>query len=278
MLRLLISLVFLGLLSSLPAYAQDEAEVPVQGDFAILKRIGSAQVETVVDALTLTLKDGRVVRLAELDIPAFVYPEPGPFSLKAKEMLEALFKEHPKVTLYQTQNPKTGRVNRMGHVMAHLETDDGIWVQGELVALGLARAAPTLTNFQMMDQLKEIEAQAIAQKAGLWAEDAHPLLGADNAALADGQFAVVEGVVQNAASVKNNVYLNFGSDWRQDFTVMIEPAVRKQLVRAGIDPLALNGQTVRVRGWVREYNGPLIELNHPAALSVLPKEALKDAL
>jgi micrococcal nuclease len=33
--------------------------------------------------------------------------------------------------------------------------------------------------------------------------------------------------------------------------------------------MGLNGKTIRVRGWVRNYNGPLIEITHPQQIEVL---------
>ena len=87
-----------------------------------------------------------------------------------------------------------------------------------------------------------------------------------------GQFGVIEGKIKKVASVRNNVYLNFGDNWKTDFTVMITPALRKKLSRNGLDTLNLAGQTIRVRGWVREYNGPLIELDTPSHLQLIQKE------
>ena len=68
---------------------------------------------------------------------------------------------------------------------------------------------------------------------------------------------------------KNKIYLNFGDNWRTDFTIMITPAIRKKMIAQGHDPLSLQGVKVRVRGWLENYNGPNIELIHPAWLEVL---------
>jgi len=43
--------------------------------------------------------------------------------------------------------------------------------------------------------------------------------------------------------------------------------------------LELEGYNVRVRGWLKEYNGPMVELSHPEQLEVLGKaETKKDPL
>ncbi|MEM6780901.1 MAG: thermonuclease family protein [Pseudomonadota bacterium] len=259
-------LILLPLSSVVPASATNT--------FEGLKQTDTGRVDQVIDALTVTLKSGKIIRLSSLDIPGFVYPEPSEHSLKAKEELEKLLPEGTEVILHQTIKPKVGRENRMGQMLAHLKTKkDDIWVQGHMIENGLARVAPTIRNFELSEDMYALEEKARAEKIGLWDEKAYPVLTHDNAMQAIGNFAVVEGVIQKAASVRNNVYLNFGDDWRKDFTIQIKPPVRKLLVREDIDPLALNGQKVRVRGWVREYNGALIELNHPASLEILKDTA-----
>lgn len=283
MVRLSLFILILFTLSSAhPVKAQDmETEAPAAPatDFSELKLTGTGRVDKVIDALTIVLKDGKIIRLSSIDIPGFVYPEPSETSFQAKEALEKLFTNDSEVILFQTKKPKVGRENRMGHLLAHLQTKkDGIWVQGHMVENGFARVAPAPRNFELSVPMYALEAKARKEKKGLWADDAYPVLQHTDAMQANGSFAVIEGTIQKAASVKNDVYLNFGSDWRKDFTIQVKPPVRKQLVHAGIDPLALNGKKVRVRGWVREYNGPLIELNHPASLELLENSVseLKD--
>ena len=41
------------------------------------------------------------------------------------------------------------------------------------------------------------------------------------------------------------------------------------LEAAGIDPEEYEGRTVRTRGWVKSYNGPMIEATHPEQIEVL---------
>jgi micrococcal nuclease len=79
----------------------------------------------------------------------------------------------------------------------------------------------------------------------------------------------VEGVVLDAAEIRGRVYLNFGEDWKSDFTVTLAPAVRRLFASEGIDPLDYGGKTVRVRGWVKSFNGPMIEASHPEQIEVV---------
>ena len=68
------------------------------------------------------------------------------------------------------------------------------------------------------------------------------------------------------------VYLNFGSDWRTDFTVRIDPADASRFETAGMDLLALEGQVIRVRGWVQDENGPMIRVDHPERIELVDPE------
>ncbi len=73
----------------------------------------------------------------------------------------------------------------------------------------------------------------------------------------------------DAAVVRGRVYLNFGADWKTDFTVTVAPRDRRLFDDAGIDPGAFAGARLRVRGWVKQYNGPMIEVTHPEQIEVL---------
>ncbi len=82
-------------------------------------------------------------------------------------------------------------------------------------------------------------------------------------------FQLVEGRVATAANVRGRVYLNFGEDWKTDFTVLAPSSVRRMFEKKGIDLALLGGSVVRVRGWVKSWNGPMIELTHPEQLEIL---------
>ena len=84
-----------------------------------------------------------------------------------------------------------------------------------------------------------------------------------------GGFELVEGRVLKTARVKGRIYLNFGDDWQDDFTIMFEPAALRRFRAAGIDPLDYQGRRLRVRGWVKSWNGPLILATHPEQIEVL---------
>lgn len=266
----LLPIFFLFLIFSSSAFANEEkAKSDPSGQFAndfnSLKHTQSGRVDKVIDGLTILLKDKTILRLASLDIPDFHQTQNAPIAQEAHTLLNSLLPEGSEIMIYQTRMAKKGRENRMGHQLGHIVTKkEPQWINGALLAHGLARVYTSPNAPEMNDQMLMVEDEARREKRGLWAEGSeYNVLTPETADQAMGKLAIIEGVVVKSASVRNNIYLNFGQDWKTDFTVMIIPSLRKKLAHKGIDPLGLSGKKLRVRGYVREYNGPLIELETP---------------
>ena len=72
-------------------------------------------------------------------------------------------------------------------------------------------------------------------------------------------------------------FFNFGQDWKTDFTIKIAGDMDRLFPPADIgqppnplaDPRVWKNRTVRVRGYVVENNGPMIELTHPEQIDFL---------
>lgn len=266
----ILSFLFVVLLFALPSQAQTPVPV-ITGDFKDLKHTSSARIDKVIDGQTILMKDGKIVRLSGLFYPFATGKDQSRSMVNAKEKLERVLPENTEVMLYQTRYEDKGRVNRMGHHLAHLVIKKtGEWVNGAMVAYGYGYALTDLDNPQMVHQLYILEDLSRMAQKGLWKTGSgFDLLTPETAIQGDGTFRVVEGVVAKAATSSNNLYLNFGDDWRKDFTVKVSSAQRKVLSRKGIDPMALNGHTVRVRGWLREWNGPYMELDSIDQLEIV---------
>nr|WP_207160497.1 thermonuclease family protein [Rhodospirillum rubrum] len=204
---------------------------------------------------TVVLRGGQVVRLAEI-----IGPETQG-AARTQAALGALVVGQT-LRLYG----ESPRADRYGRLHAHGVTADGRWVQGALVEAGLARVVVRDGESALSGALLALEERARRAGRGLWppASAASPPPGA-LAATEDG-FQVVEGRIVSAARAGRRIYLNFGADWRSDFTVSLSEAMLGRLLAMGRDPLAWAGRPVRVRGWVTRRNGPLLDLPHPMAL------------
>ncbi len=225
-------------------------------------------VASVVDGDTVVLEGaaGEQVRLVGIQAPKLPLGRPGfrawPLAEAAKKALEGLLLGK-RVTLTFGGRQR----DRHDRLLAHLGLEDGAWIQGEMLRRGMARVYSFSDNRARVADMLELEAQARERKRGIWGLDFYAVIAPEDAARAIGTFQVVEGQVLDAAKVKGRTYLNFGPDWRTNFTVTIPPGTAR-LFRA-MKPLALEGRRIRVRGWLKSYNGPQIEATHPEQIEVL---------
>lgn len=231
-------------------------------------------VTRVVDGETLVLDGGTELRLIGALSPR-AYDTAGetsdwPLADRARSALDVIAAGRTIRLAY------AGRRNdRYGRLLAHAFTgsgDDRIWLQGELLKKGLARAYALDGNTACLAELVTHEAVAREKSEGLWAETIYAVRPAEDVSTLlrlAGTFQIVEGTVSNAADVRGTLYVNFGEDRRQDFTVVVRPQARRAFTAAGLKPEELNGRRIRVRGWIERRGGPLIELPHPDALERL---------
>src|SRR5690606_11013395 len=146
-----------------------------------------------------------------------------------------------------------------------------VWVQGELLHAGLARVETTPKTGALAAEMLAAESEARAASRGLWALPAFAVRAPDPNALAQelDMFQIVEGVVVSATETRDFLYLNFGLDYRTDFTVSIAARDLDDIREQGLEPLDLEGARVRVRGWLHAVNGPMIDVTHAAQIEVL---------
>lgn len=116
-----------------------------------------------------------------------------------------------------------------------------------------------------------LEAEAMARTAelGLWGESTD-ILTPERAAEAMGRFAVVEGKVTRTYKGRQEMYINFGTDWKTDFSVMVPKRAWRSFA-SGLD--GLEGKMLRVRGVVHPENGPMITLTRPEQMERLDANA-----
>jgi micrococcal nuclease len=225
-------------------------------------------VTEVTDGDTVVLADGRIVRMVGIQAPKLPLGRRGfrkwPLADASKEALEALSMGQS-VALYSGGR----QMDRWSRVLAHLRADDHIWLQGEMLRAGMARVYSFADNTALVDEMLAIERDARSARRGIWALSYYAVRSANGATGYANSFQLVEGIIVDVAHVRGRVYLNFGEDWHTDFTILVPSRVRRAFERDGRDLKALEGKAVRVRGWLKDYNGPLIELTHPQQLEVL---------
>ncbi len=72
----------------------------------------------------------------------------------------------------------------------------------------------------------------------------------------------------DVAEVRTGVYLNFEENWREDFTVFIPKRDLRRFGGKEHELGLLEGRIIRVRGWLKLRNGPMIDVSHPEQIEI----------
>jgi micrococcal nuclease len=229
---------FLALIALLFASVPSEAvELPTG-----LKPGGTGRVVEVVDGDTIRLADGREVRLVGIQAPKLPLGRPNfptwPMAPEAKAALEELILRQEVVLGFGGRDH-----DRYGRLLPRVYTfADNRALAGDLLAR---------------------EREARQARRGIWALDHYAILTPETANRALDQYALIEGRVVRAGEAHGAAYLNFGPDWKTDFTAVIRAPGLRVFAEEEIDVAAYQGRRIRVRGWVESWNGPMIEITHP---------------
>ena len=224
----------------------------------------------ILDGDTLVLDDGREVRLVGIQAPKLPLGRAGfqkwPLADEAKAALAQLTAGKGLRVLFGG-----ARADRHGRVLAHLvRRSDDLWIQGEMLGRGWARVYSFPDNRKAVAEMLRIERRARVAKRGIWANPFYAVLSHRRAGAHIGTFQLVEGRVKRTAVIRRWAYINFGAEWRTDFTISIRRRDLRSFRKAfGKRLKRLEGKKVRVRGWLRLWNGPMIEATHAEQIEVL---------
>lgn len=258
------------------ALASVMAGLPAQAsglpDCAGAVEVSNLQVLRAEKNGVLVLNDGRAVVAEGLRLPNAAQDRaPGFIGDQAVAELNDLVRGRM-VTL-TVHIPKEDRYGRIRTQVFFPEDDKEPWLQTAMLRRGLARVAIAPDRTECASELYAAEGEARAKRYGIWASAVYAVRNPGNVGRDIGTFQIVEGKVLNADVKEGRAYLNFGADWRTDFTVTIAPQDMKAFRAANIDPRDYVGKTIRVRGMVQSLNGPEIEIAIPQDVEVLQPPA-----
>ena len=224
-----------------------------------------ASVGAVVDGGEIALADGRRVRLVGIEAPhpATAHTRAWPYAAEAKAALEKLVLGR-EVELRFAGN----RRDRYGRILAHVFVGKR-WVQGEMIRRGLARVASAADNRLGVAEMLAREERARQARRGIWRDHFYAVRAADEAGRYGGSFQIVEGAVVDTAKVEGQLFVNFGADWRTAFSLRLPPETLRLFRVEGLDAAALKGTRLRVRGWIRGSERPIIDVSHPEQIERL---------
>jgi micrococcal nuclease len=260
------ALVAAALLTALgPGVAHAQARLPPASLPAAIEAQERGTVKAVLDGDTLTLADGRTVRLVGL-----LVPEPLPDARSAAAGRTAPLAAQATAVLSELALGRAvilglagRRTDRYGRLLAQVYRDDGLWLQGALLARGLARVLSHPDNRALVPAMLAQEAVARDGKRGLWAYRGFAVLTPAEARFHLDDFAIVEGRVAKVERRGSREALAFEPTRKDGFTALLLPESRKAFKAAGLAPGSLEGQRVRVRGYLRWWDGPILEVSHP---------------
>lgn len=235
---------------------------------------GQQTVARVLDAETVQLDDGSSVRLIGALAPragdAGAAPGTWPVEREAINTLSELVVGRSVKLAYEGR-----RRDRYGRHLAHLFLNSAggeIWVQGQLLSAGVARAYGVPGNFACAAELLAHENLARIARRGIWGTSFYRPKPARLTALLlsrRSRFEIVEGTVVSASRNGSGLYLNFGTDIKTDFTVRIGKDVLAAHAEwdKSLSDLAGAGRAVTVRGWIERRGGPMIDIRDPSQLA-----------
>lgn len=224
------------------------------------------RVAGAADGATLILDDGSALRLAAVRVPAgrAGSAEDAALAAAARSALDDMVRGRA----LAAAGPE--RFDRHGRRLVLPVFEDGTALAQVLLSAGLVRVEIPEEAGAGLPDLYAAETAARAAGRGFWSRPEFAVL--DAAAVPAGRsggFAIVEGRAVEADEWDGRGYLNFGPDWRTDFTITAAPEDLRKMKRAGADWAGYTGRRLRVRGWLEDYNGPMIEIRSAAAIEVL---------
>ncbi len=221
-------------------------------------------VAAVTSPVTLQLESGLSVRLAGL-MPAG----------ETSEVIRWLEDELVGKTVILRYG--TVERDRYGQAFAQLFVaeqgpDPGAWIQADLVAAGHAMVTGFPEERTCLGALMAFERDARVQRLGIWSARMPPSAWSPLLRDVGPRYELVEGRVVSLGRTERTVYLNFGNDWSIDLTVTIDAADLGAFEGGGTTLDGLVGYKIRVRGWLEQWNGPWIRIDHPEQIEVLDQD------
>ena len=240
----------------------------------------TSRVAGIIDGHTVRLDDGNVVRLMgalEPEPPRW-WKGPGewpPVKRARSGLAELLLNKQVEVRFAGTEASRDRHERLLAQLYA-VEGAERIWAQGHMIRQGLARAYSLRGHHGCARDLQRLEQGARDTHKGLWRMAYYSITQAAKPGKLLkrlGSYQLVEGRVASVGEVRQWTFLNFSNDWRSDFTVAIRAADRRQFLSRGLELAKLEGRRVLVRGWIENWNGPVIKATHPEQIEVLAGES-----
>lgn len=254
--------------SHMLGFAQDAAAAPSSRKEGItvvqtipedLELVAIGTVKAVPKSDQIVFNDGKSYAIDNIRVPVHM-------EQTVREYL-AKFLIGKKVGMFVNEGLKNNHNDSFGNLLVHVMTEDGNWVQANLVSMGYAWVFTPETSRDLVKPLYQYEEMARRKKVGLWRIPENAVKYDNTITGTEGSFQIYEGVVKGFRVGNGYSYVNFGNNPATDFTILIKSSVSATLPKNFGDTVL--GQRVRIRGWVEDISGPAIYMTHPEQLEIL---------
>ena len=227
------------------------------------------KVLEVIDGDTVRLENQRLLRYIGIDTPEirirngnnFIY-KPQPFAEEAKEFNRKLVEGKTVRIEFDVE-----KIDKYGRLLGYVFVKEK-FVNAKLLEEGYAVLFTNPPNLRYVELFKKLQKEAQDNKRGLWG--AYEVIDSNMAYLYINQIRTVKGKVLNSYKTDKCIFLNFGKDYKKDFTIVIFKDNFKYFYERNIDPKNFyKGKTVQITGKIIDYNGAEIVARTPEDIEVI---------
>jgi endonuclease YncB( thermonuclease family) len=272
--RWIAGIIFVGLVvaSGGTLGAEEEETERVPGPPPPGEASGQVELVAIRDGERLLLKEGEPLRFAAIRAP---YPPIGqqPGRWPPVQVLSRRIKElaDEGLILYPA-----GGSDRYGDRLANLwSLKEEAWLAEVLAGEGLALVAPAVLFDPEYGPVTAAERAARETGLGIWSNPMHRVLCAGEAQEGIDQLRVVQGRIRETRVAAGFLYLNFGADWRRDFTLRLKAGRGARRAEQLLLARDLQDHVLEVRGWLYFRGGPMIDLDNLGRISIIAADARK---
>ncbi len=261
----------LGLLLLIVARGQSEPLPSASSSCPSPAGLASFSVRSAHDGDTLTLNDGRKIRLIGIDTPELKRgQQPAqPYARQARDYLRSLLARHQqRVAVLLGREAK----DHYGRTLAYLFFDDGSSVQAAMLAAGFAVAMSFPPNTAYSACYREQEKLARAAKRQIWSHPKYRDRDVSGLAASSRGFHILHARVNKISHSRVGVWLNLDGG----LAVQVKTADLVNFAPGWLQ--ALQGKVVQLRGWLHPKLKPkyhqrfYLQLRHPDNLQILTQD------
>jgi len=260
----LAAMIALGLVFSFESIAQQKPPIQTSPFDLHLAEVGV--VTEIIKPDTLRLANGKIFKLDNIRVPLQL--DSTAIEFLNKNVL------NKKIGFYIVGKDTSARSDRFGHILAHAVSEEGEWIQALIASRGLAWVSGSENSRDLFIPLLKYEDLARTQGLGLWQLSAFAIR--DNETIRNNtynSFQVYEGKIRSVNSRGKFAFYNFDRDHKTDFTIVINGdkvlPFRLSTGAHSAAPVDFVGKRIRIRGWIEENNGPMIDLQFQEQIEFL---------